>query len=588
MDPSLTAKKKRKRSKSHNASSNTKQITSSENLHTSSSSSFPVPTPPFRPLPPNSATSKMELTSLLQTFSAQKDSSQALSHFNYHFHQYVHSNGAMIDAYVISIMVNCCVRGGDLISAEKIVESEMKRFTDFRKSKLSEDSIKFSNGRQHSNLSTASLTSLMKGYAHSSSSSASSSTSNEHKGLTLLREMLSNKASCRYGANAYPNSRTVNTLLRGMVWGSSGCGGVKEARKLWKMLEKAEGSVSSKAGRLRDGVSIGYFVDLMLRGLRLAEIEKILEVFGDSDKDGNFNVEHETTMAKFLVGKMRVSVLLNENVEAEVEAGPAVHAKLAVLEKFWRGKEAELNTAAEGEGEFNTRDLSNIRYRAHKISVLKAELSRLTQVAFRRRVAEQEAGSDTSKRWGGRRDLFELMEKKVFVFGGGGTTELTDDTATATFSPTADVRANLRKSLVDNFGLYAGKKNVNSETNPFDGSIGDTGGFDLGAIFGSSTTNPLCVELGSGAGDWIVSQALSSPNKNFVSIEVSQRAEIRAQWRRGVHIHTATHPRVRTSLIASLGAATLRPRLRDDQQGCDCDRWNWAGWQLDELGRRWG
>ena len=135
----------------------------------------------------------------------------------------------------------------------------------------------------------------------------------------------------------------------------------------------------------------------------------------------------------------------------------------------------------------------------------------------------------------------------MFVFGGGGTTELTDDTATATFSPTADVRANLRKSLVDNFGLYAGKKNVNSETNPFDGSIGDTGGFDLGAIFGSSTTNPLCVELGSGAGDWIVSQALSSPNKNFVSIEVSQRAEIRAQWRRGVHIHTATQPHIHAS-----------------------------------------
>jgi len=502
--------------------------------------------------PSSSISTKDELTKTLQSLASAKDLATALSLFEA-------APSSIIDSYVVSIVVNCAVRSGDAGTALKVVEGEVTR-------------AKGGDKRGQNFLSTVALTSLMKGFAHSSETFTSINKNGETigAGLLLLKTMLS--PTSRYGFNCYPNCRTLNTFLRGCLWGSGGCGGVKEAVEGWRMCMKSEEKRRKKGGKCRgskgssggsdgasslfDTSSFGYMVDILLRSFKISKAEEMLNSASSVlSLEDMSSIEMKTTWTKFRIGKLKANLLgFNVNGLDTTE----IETDISEIEEYWRiesdGSAGRGNIPGDEDANDISRKKSNSLYRKHACSYMKSELDRLKSI-----MRDREA----SKSRYSKNELFDLMGRRVFYFGGGGTTDssssgvrVVDNNGNGSSSGSGsgsgsgsdncsnsgignnqnihksvnltinlpDVKDQLFTSLIDNFGFRTSSSTAQT-LNPYDPLFdANTNKLKFGEIFSQNrkdSLHPLRIEIGSGNGDWVINQCRSSPSPaNFLSIEL--------------------------------------------------------------------
>lgn len=230
----------------------------------------------------------------------------------------------------------------------------------------------------------------------------------------------------------------------------------------------------------------------------------------------------------------------------------------------------------------DNRSTSNAIYRNHRISELKLEAESIVKVCENEMLLAQ--SNDI---------LVNLLESRLLCFCGGGTTDLhavNSNYDVGVVESADDTRMQLLVSLWFSFGLSVAfqrqsgamveayrppkKLDVHNAATSIPDSIKDRykgfikhdGFVDFPHVFrplwndsfqtlketdrfiNASQTKPIYVELGSGSGDWIVSQAITNPSINFVAVEL--RADRVAQTFAKLSLSLNTS--VKTSIVAPI------------------------------------
>ncbi|KNC82374.1 hypothetical protein SARC_05345 [Sphaeroforma arctica JP610] len=168
----------------------------------------------------------LALNSELQALARAKKTKEAIELYNDVVYK------GVVDKHHAAIVVNACVRGGDIRSAENIVH------------KLEGEGP----------VSVQAYTTLMKGYAHSG---------DVVKCLNVLRQMCDKKRIRT--RNLRPNVRTFNTFLRACLWGNPG----SMLDEGWDMYSKALRSCNDNSDVIFDASSYEYYVSAACAALRV-------------------------------------------------------------------------------------------------------------------------------------------------------------------------------------------------------------------------------------------------------------------------------------------------------------------------------
>ena len=248
------------------------------------------------------------------------------------------------------------------------------------------------------------------------------------------------------------------------------------------------------------------------------------------------------------------------------------------------------------------REASNVIFRNHRIQELKFEGQSIV------RFCQGETLLSKSNEL-----LVNLLETRLLYFSGGGTTDLSSlfDSASNGQQATDFVRSQLLCSLWCSYGLSVAvqrlqKTNTGEKTskqnmaNQFCEAsipkfvkercrpiIRDDGFIDFSRVFSplwdesfdiltdqnklvaSSPAKPIYIELGSGSGDWIVSQAFANPSTNYVAVEL--RADRVAQTL--TNLALSQHDKAKSTFFAPLSnlccvgaecGSFLRTRVKSD------------------------
>lgn len=456
----------------------------------------------------------IELSSKLKEYSTQKRLEDCLQLF------WDKENDNIRDEHHACIVVDCCARCGDITKGEEVIQ--------FMKN-------------HHMTVNVQTNTSLLKGYCHSGLL---------HKASRLYQTMSRNKQ-----LKERPNVRTLNTLLRGCLWTAAQVqnglveGGVATSEKIWP---------TQQTNILTDISSYEYSIALLIQSFHLEQAEQrvreLCEKFSircQQVKDGyRYTVEQDAfscleSLAVCFLNLGKTYALMGEDDRAKtygektlnvISGAKSAHTKqLSSQTTAMGGKRSfrEMNAI----GGISRREESNSIFRAHKLRELENDAKVVLSYI-------EKGGSNK------RTSLASILVRKIIATDGGGTTDMAalKGSKDRSFSKLSrDVLCcKLLNSLWVSFGLsMAIKKEFPRES--FPDSLGilsqmdcenilkllqitqsyilnDDGTIDFQKVFLQNADEkphrPLCLELGSGFGEWAAFQAHSNPNNDYVAVEM--------------------------------------------------------------------
>jgi len=454
----------------------------------------------------------LELSRRLMELSRQKKLEDALNLY------WDESNNPLRDAHHACIIVDCCARCGDISRAQTVLDAIPK-----------EDK-------------TVELqTALIKGYAHAG---------DIHSAMDVFRSLYPNGQG---ESKQTPNVRTLNTLLRGCLWTAAMekpdtgiAGGVVSSEEAWNIHTKCCGEVAPP-----DASSYEASVTLLCQAFRVedakARIEQFEEQFSVHFKgkasikigDADQSVLETLAAAYLCLGRCYAMLKDHDNLwqaaQRSLRSIEASRRLLAALKVQPQGKSNEKKDHARGgkrgwrkkdggEDKDERRNASNLTYRDHRLSEMETEVKALLKL--RATKAHPPTRAEAAEH------LSSYFMSKLFYFGGGGTTELTQQPIGNRNKPRkppvcSPDRLLLPKSL--SFGLteLSGIVEKPKSSSPSKESEKHKQFFDSHGrlkpelLFGRDLSKaPLDIELGAGFGDWVVRQAGCHQERNHVAVEL--------------------------------------------------------------------
>lgn len=445
----------------------------------------------------------LQLSEKLKLFSKNKNLDGALKEY------WSKSNDAFRDGHHACIVVDCSARCGNIKEGEKIVEY-------LRKS------------HKHVNIETK--TALLKGYVHSGEIA---------KAEKLFVSMCESKAK-----KDLPNTRSFNTLLRGCLWCAASVdqndnvtGGVVTCEKAWNLFQDLQKSGSVSSGF--DVSSFEYSISLLCQALKTEaaenRIKELKVTFLDESKDPACVPQSVSeALAISYLALARAYAILYQREQANSACNLAIDfankSRKALL-----GKDitTSLQHGKRGKNLSTSRTESNVLYREHRLSEIKNEAEAISDIL------------DKSEESPNPRQLCRRLLLRLVVLAGGGTT---DDEYVASEKSGTTIQGILVNTAYFNFGLDTALENMGmtldnskktlrkKDCNRILGHVGlqggvvhDNGIIDFRRIFKAGTgkvkkrskkARPMVIELGSGFGDWIVKQAMTNPEIDFISVEL--------------------------------------------------------------------
>lgn len=470
-------------------------------------------------------------------------------------------NDNVRDVYHGGIMVDCCSRCGAVEDGEKIVEGMLKA------AQANEE------GNKSACLSVQVNTSLMKGYAHAGSAEKM------EKAFKLFESMFASK-----NKRDHPNVRTLNTFLRGCLWSatvvkdglpcssgpstkrgrsngvesSSFSGGVCASESVWSLCNlKNENKIESNKLQF-DVSSYEYSITLLCNALMVDKAElrikdminnKLLKEDLPSLNEGlassyvNIARAH-ALLGQFEEGKIAVESALkcidksNKLIKNKVQnniSSSSTHIRTVGGKRAWSGN---------NDTEDKKRSESNILFREHRINEIRSEAKSLSIF-----LSECALSEDQCKLL-----LVRFLETRLIYLGGGGTTDLLATRQNITSESKAPHKSNLEldilRSIWFSFGLAEARgkklvmpdarqdslhavtwgpdvKKILKQRKIFD----EDGSINLKSIFTfqripcvernkTEKDRPVFIELGSGSGDWITTQANANREVDYISVEL--------------------------------------------------------------------
>ena len=387
--------------------------------------------------------------------------------------------------------------------------------------------------KQRIHISVEIKTALLKGYAHS--------------GMILkadkLFESMCNGASKR----DLPNTRSLNTLLRGCLWSAARptnnecvVGGVMTAEKAWNRCKELQDQ-----GRLQsifDVSSFEYMITLLCQALRtldaVSRINDLKKLFLTDDDINNTDPSLAETLSISYLSLARAYCILNER-ERVVDASDSSLKFLNVaLQALARGQ-----VPRDGQDGSDRRRESNQIFRTHRLNEVDRE-TRAIRELFK-------DGSSTSLE---PRQTARRLMTRLLVLSGGGTTPDSSLIASAASEKSHDgddLLTQIVNTAYFSYGFDTLTKKMNvkmregvkilkrKDCNRLLGCIGLQGGvvrsdgsIDFHRIFSAGIgerksrkgkkkkPKRMEIELGAGFGDWIVKKAMGNTDTNFVSVEL--------------------------------------------------------------------
>ena len=457
----------------------------------------------------------IQLSSKLKEYSTQKRFKECLEMF------WAKENDPIRDGHHTCIVVDCCARCGDIQMGEDIVKRMQKE-------------------GQKINVQTN--TSLLKGYCHSGLL---------HKAFDLYHRMVQSKDS-----KDRPNVRTFNTLLRGCMWSAAQLeegrveGGTVTSEKIWNSL-----------GRIQqepDMSSYEYSIALLTQSLhcdiaenRIEEFCQRFEVTSQSIKGGKhrqYHATHDTfscleTLAVSYLNLSKAYALLKNHGQSKIFAEKSLDV-ISSARFVQKSTENENSASIGGKRAFRAehhggrREESNAIFRAHKLGELENDANVI--LAYIRK-----KGSSASNI-----SLASTLARKIIATDGGGTTDLMAIQGSSTMNPTEpsysteEEICKLLNSLWISFGLSSAIQ-LEFPNEHFPGDLQklskqdcdkilqllemdplyilhENGSVDFQKVFDKSgnSSQSLCIELGSGFGEWAAYQAKCNPTNNYVAVEM--------------------------------------------------------------------
>lgn len=223
--------------------------------------------------------------------------------------------------------------------------------------------------------------------------------------------------------------------------------------------------------------------------------------------------------------------------------------------------------------------MSNSLFRSHRLSEVESEATDLLSICSLR----PEDGN-----------LAFYLVTRLLYFSGGGTTDLSARQPDADDGNLEDIslaRCELINSLWHSFGLQTAMRNLASGSDmpkftvvgererlriqeavglPNTSVISNDSFIDFCEVFRISSerssvektgARALDIELGSGFGDWIVQQAISSPERDYVAVEL--RADRVAQTFSKAILSGSSYPLKNLCCVGSDCGSFLRKRVRE-------------------------
>lgn len=482
------------------------------------------------------------------------------------------SNDNIRDTHHACILIDCCARCGNILKGEEIVE-ELKR--------------------SKKQVSIETHTALLKGYAHSGMI---------HKADSLFRSI----SQSRDKRNR-PNVRTLNTLLRGCLWTAATLkansdlqytlsGGVVTSKEAWSRVDK---SIESSL----DSSSYEYYIAQLCYALRLEEANQLVsemkrrygvpnipnvtrQVAPDSSLDPTLLESLAISTAALarasaMLGKIELAKKNADETISLVEAARACASSeerptSASLKGASGGKRAWRDPARGGASNPPRRSVSNSIFRGHRLSEVELEAHGIL------RICSGNASRLTPK------TLARYLLTRVLYFSGGGTTVLSSKANEEVPDNVGFLRCQLGNALWYSFGLSELCRKIKPALHQGitilgenhcswmhdlvgldSGSsiISEDGYIDFQSVFRSSvdrseiSSRPLDIELGAGFGDWIVHQAQSNPNRNYVAVEL--RADRVAQTVTKAILNESGVPLENLCSVGADCGSFLRNRLRE-------------------------
>ncbi|KAL7562993.1 hypothetical protein ACA910_018630 [Epithemia clementina (nom. ined.)] len=488
----------------------------------------------------------LDLSQRLKECSKRKKLAEALSLFWDDANKYIR------DAHHACIVVDCCARCGNVSQAESVLRGIP--------SEVARNSIELQ-------------TALIKGYAHAG---------DLHNAMRVYKSLFprqgdQNNHKPRSFSDAIdrrPNVRTLNTLLRGALWtaampsssnksnqeGSSlktgsVAGGVVSSEEAWNIYQKNCSGEQSPP----DWSSYEVTIAILCQSLRIADARNRIEEYQRQYNiriKGKASIKAENpdqstfeTLGAVYLCLARANAMLgnwDEVWDACQRSMRGIEASRSILQD----NSSNNNTVPETEGtskrkgrqsttggkqawkkdssnidgqQADRRNTSNLAYRGHRLSEMELEVKSLLNLR-KEKQAQPTASLD---------ELHARLISKLFYFGGGGSTELSSKDQNIK-SKAISKRTEFEASVLPNWisfglcqvhGILIGQtmdrwKPPDSVWQSFQKSFDSKGFLKTKHIFGESSSRPLDVELGAGSGDWIVRQAQSHPERNYMAVEL--------------------------------------------------------------------
>jgi tRNA G46 methylase TrmB len=359
-----------------------------------------------------------------------------------------------------------------------------------------------------------------------------------------------------------PNVRTFNTLLRGCMWSAAQLdegrveGGTVTSEKIWHTFRRTR--------QEPDVSSYEYSIALLSQSLQCNVAEKRIEEFcqrfqvtSQRIKGGGHWRYHATqddafscleTLAVSYLNLSKAFALLKNHDQSKAFAEKTIDvissARYVVQTNTHNGKSTSMGggkRAFRTEHHGGRREESNAIFRAHKLGELETDANVILTFV--------QKGKSSAKNI----SLASILARKIIATDGGGTTDLiairgsSTMTHTKLFDPNEEI-CKLLNSLWISFGLSSAikqefpKERVPGNLQQLDKQdcdkilqllrmdpsyiLNDNGSIDFEKVFdepsksGNTSLRPLCIELGSGFGEWAAYQAKSNPINNYVAVEM--------------------------------------------------------------------
>mmetsp|Transcript_35286 Transcript_35286/g.85411 ORF Transcript_35286/g.85411 Transcript_35286/m.85411 type:complete len:765 (-) Transcript_35286:91-2385(-) len=522
-----------------------------------SASSYSTTNPPWRKRSGPSQEA-YELSGRLKELSREKKFDEALQLY------WDKSNDKIRDSFHACIVVDMSARCGRIYEGEKVVAD-------------------FATKGKHCNVETK--TALLKGYSHSGLLS---------KADKLFDEMVTSKSTAEL-----PNTRTLNTFLRGCLWSAAGvvgeagiCGGVVSSERAWSKFQKlASDPRLTKNNRKEEVIfdisSYEYSTTLLCLSLNVDEARRRIEEmksqfgFGSDNKIDQADQSLTEALAMVHVALARSLALLGKYEEAVSTSKEALW--FASLSQKALSKDDHVSSKRAwkdaGGKDQQTQDVidrrteSNLIYRKHRLQEVETEATTVMEIC-QTKVDKKENVCF--------RSVARRLATRLVFLSGGGTTEsqqqqterLATEQNTIQEEDSKSIQRRITNSSYYSFGMDTVSKQLGMTfSKPDDsnialkrkmcnkllagiglqsGIVGSDSRLDIRRIFSaglqsgksakskSKKSRPLVVELGAGFGDWIVRKAMTDDSKNYIAVEL--RADRVAQIFARTAILSLDHP----------------------------------------------